>query len=315
MMTDHTKDQLGKHRAGVISEMMPEFIKIAEEEIVSEDLTKLADGCFAYSDGINRYFPIHTPEHTWLSHAYFEKFAHTIEQPLADTIRRRIKDAYAAFELPEESVVKIASQEDEVDVLHTLSVELNKFLQNYKNLHPHERRERAKQLTQYAKGLNRESAVTDPIRRYSGDYLRGDFMNSFMDRMRYFMANAPERQMLLRMQSEAPRCVPERVAKALLAFDRNAGIAKHYDIDLDDPYVSVLTDDPHKAYRGHEDDLINIDGHKISLDKLKNFNWDSLSDTLESDILGDIKHDPIMGIQSAPRHIRVVIIRRLGHDR
>ena len=131
MFMDHTHDQIGKYRVGIISEIMPDFIKEAEEKIVTEDLSKLADGAFAYSDGVNRYFPIHTPEHTWLSNAYFEKFASQIDESLKDEIENRIDDAYLAFELPINNLVKIAAQEDSIDSLHTLSIEMNNFIDNY----------------------------------------------------------------------------------------------------------------------------------------------------------------------------------------
>ena len=132
MFTDHVHDQLGRYRIGAINEAMPEFIKQAEESIVSENLEKLADGAFAYSDGANRFFPIHTPEHTWMSHAYFEKFANEFSEQESQLIREKIEDAYKAFELPETNIVKIAAKEDELDALHSLSIELNKFIDGYK---------------------------------------------------------------------------------------------------------------------------------------------------------------------------------------
>lgn len=304
---DHTTDQLGQHRAGIISELMPEFIKTAEEQIASEDLTKLADGCFAYSNGIERRFPIHTPEHTWMSHAYLEKFAHTLPEEECAVIRARINDAYKAFDLPENSVVKIAAQEDDIDILHSLATELNKFIASYKTLPPAERRMKAKQLEQHAKALNKENMLTDPIRRYTGDHLRGDYAQAFDKRMRYFRTGTPERAKLLAMQDEAPRHVPTNVARALSIFDTGAGIDKDYDIHIEDPYVSLLGH--HNAV--HDNDHMSVDGHMISRRKLTSFNWDSLNDVLEEAFLSRIKSDPIEEFQGAPQHIRLLVIKRM----
>ena len=303
---DHTKDQLGRHRVGIISELMPEFIKVAEEEIASDDLTKLADGCFAYSNGMDRSYPIHTPEHTWLSHAYFEKFAHTIPEQDRSVIKKRIDDAYLAFGLPEDSVIKVASVEDEIDVLHSLATELNKFIANYKTLPPAERRIKAKQLEQHAKALNREGMITDKIKRYTGDHLRPDYAQAFGDRMRYFRVGAPERLKLLKMQDEVKAHVPENIARALYIFDRSAGIDRDYDIHIEDPFAGIL---------GHHncmhDNMLSLDGHIVDKNKFTSFDWDSLKDIIEESVLSKFKEDPIEGFQGAPQHIRLIIIKKV----
>jgi hypothetical protein len=307
MLIDHIHDQLGRHRVGVISESMPDFIKVAEESIVTEDLSKLADGCFAYSDGVNRYFPIHTPEHTWFSHAYFQKCASEIDERDAQKIQTRIEDACLAFDIPEASLVKVAAHEDEVDALHTLSVELNRFVNNYKSLPPEERRARAKELTRHAKALNRQHSLHDVVHRYSGDHLRHDYHHAFGDRMRHFRLGAPERQTLLSMQNEAKNHIPERIARALSIFDRNAGLDAHYDNGLDDPYTALLT--------GKEPDAddFEVDGETIPHKHLQGFDWDSLGELLSESTLGSLKSNPLEALSGLEPGIRVIVIRKINH--
>jgi hypothetical protein len=286
---------------------MPEFIKVAEEEIVSEDLTKLADGCFAYSNRVERFFPIHTPEHTWLSHAYFNKFASEIDEKEVNEIRIKIDDACKAFGFNEDSLVKIAAHEDEIDALHTLSVELNKFVNNYKKLKPEERRQRAKELAHHAKALNREHSLHDVVHRYSGDHLRRDYHQAFGHRMGYFHHGAPERKMLMEMQDNAHEHVPERVARALTIFDRNAGLDSHYDQDLDDPYSALLT--------GQEPDAddVEVEGHRIPRHLFQEFNWDSLQDLLAEERLAALKASPLEGLRGMEPSVRMIIIRKIHH--
>ena len=307
MFTDHIHDQLGKYRIGVISDIMPDFIKEAEETIVSQDLTKLADGAFAYSDGVNRYFPIHTPEHTWLSHAYFEKFANEIDQPLRDTVKARISDAFEAFALPENSIVKIAAEEDEIDSLHVLSMEMNKFINNYKRLPVVERRAKAKEIVHQAYALGKHHHMHQMVKHYASDHFGKDYETAFAKRMGYFHHGTPERHTLLEMQHDAKNHVPENVAKALMHFDSKAGLDKMYDNELEDPFLGLLGND-HCT-----EDPISCGSESILPSRLHKFNFDSLADDFESDFVSKLKHDPISALREAPDHVKVIVIRRANH--
>lgn len=306
MLIDHIHDQLGRYRIGAISDAMPDFVKTAEDQISTEDLTKLADGCFAYSDGINRFFPIHTPEHTWMSHAYFEKFANTFEDNLAKEIGDKIHDAYLAFELPENNIVKIAAQEDELDNLHALSIELNKFIDDYKKLPIEDRRTKAKDILHKAHALGKEKALHDTVYRYSGDHLRHDHAHAFAKRMQYFNAKAPERHTLLQMQEEAKNHIPELIAKALSIFDRKTGLHKYYDSELEDPYCGILA-----PFEAHEK-AICFGEHHVMPSKLKHFNFDELSDVLGDHVISALKQEPVAAIQGCEPSIRMIIIRKIN---
>jgi hypothetical protein len=307
MFIDHTHDQIGKYRVGIISEIMPDFVKEAEEKIVTEDLSKLADGAFAYSDGVNRYFPIHSPEHTWLSHAYFEKFANQIDESIRSEIEDRIDDAYIAFELPINNLVKIAAQEDSIDSLHTLSIEMNNFIDNYKRLTIKQRREKAKEILSKAFALGKSEAMHDIIKQYSGNKLNPNFSQAFADRMKYFKSTDPERKILLEMQDEVPNHLPERIAEALAVFDQKTGIHSKYDNEIMDPYYSILS--PGDI----EESPIQFDGHHILPSKLKGFDFSTLSDILNDHILGGLKLDPINTLKDLNPHVRVIVINRMHH--
>jgi hypothetical protein len=306
MFTDHIHDQIGKYRVGVIVDSMPDFIKEAEEKIVTEDLTKLADGAFAYSDGINRYFPIHTPGHTWLSHAYFEKFASQIDESIRSEIEDRIDDAYLAFELPLNNLVKIAAKEDAIDALHSLSAEMNNFIDHYKKLPIRQRREKAKEILSRAFALGKAEFMHDLIKQYSGNNLNPHYSQAFASRMQYFDQHAPERHTLLAMQNETPNHLPERVAEALSIFDEKTGLQRYYDNELMDPYYDILSPgDLHE-------EPVDIDGDTIMPSKLKSFDHMSLSDLLNDELLGGLKIDPINTLKNMNPHVRVIVIKRMN---
>jgi predicted transport protein len=307
MFTDHTRDQIGKYRVGAIVDSMPDFIKEAEDKIVSEDLTKLADGAFAYSDGVNRYFPIHTPEHTWLSHAYFEKFANEIAEPLRSEIEDRIDDAYIAFELPLNNLVKIAAQEDSIDALHSLSIEMNNFIDHYKRLPIKQRREKAKEILSRAFALGKADGMHHLVKKYSGNNLNPDYPQAFAVRMKYFKHNAPERDTLLQMQNEVPNHLAERIAEALHAFDSKTGLDKHYDNEIMDPYYDLLSPGDIK------ESPLNFDGESILPSKLKGFNHSSLSDLLNDNLLSELQSDPEATLKNMHPQIRVIVLRRMNH--
>lgn len=310
MFTDHIHDQIGKYRAGVINESMPDFIKEAEEKIVTEDLTKLADGAFAYSDGINRFFPIHSPEHTWMSQAYFEKFANEIDEQTREEVRSRIENACTAFNLPENTLVKTAgSQEDEIDSLHSLAIELNKFLANYKRISPENRHKVAREIIGRAHSLGKKDGGHEIVNRYGGEHLDKNYAHAFYNRMRYFKHDSPERNTLLKMQDEAETASPELLAKALSIFDERAGLHKHYDIGLADPYYSLLSSECPKC----ED--CEIDGYKLHNDKIKSFDYESLKDMLEEGIFNSLRSNPIDGIRNIKTpSLRIMIIKKINND-
>lgn len=305
MYTDHMHDQLGKYRVGVIAEAMPDFVKEAEEKIVSEDLTKLADGAFAYSDGLNRYFPIHNKEHTWLSHAYFEKFAEQIPEQDRESVKARISDACEAFSLPEENMVKSASvsNEDEIDELHSLLIEMNKFVTNYKRLNIEERRQVAKHLLHQAYALGKQSNIHDVIKTYAGDGLNKDYPHAFAKRMAYFGDHSPERELLSKMQEETPTC-PEKAARALAKFDSNTSLDRLYDNELDDPYRGILN--PHVP-----EDMMEMDGCKLLPSKVKNFDYSSLSEIISDALMEAFKANPIEALQNVKPHVRMIIVKRM----
>jgi len=307
MFTDHIHDQLGRYRVGAINEAMPEFIKVAEENIVSENLEKLADGCFAYSDGVNRYFPIHTPEHTWLSNAYFEKFAHEFDEREVSEIRDRISDAYKTFELPEVEFSKTASEEDDLDALHSLSIELNKFIDNHKRYPIEERREKAKEILHHAHALGKQSSLHDSVYRYAGDHFKKNYSHAFADRMKYFKDNAPEREHLLKMQEESESHIPELVAKALGIFDHKTGLHKFYDSELEDPYAGLLT-----PFETNINENINIGEQSLPLHKINKFNFDSLKDILEDGVLDKLKANPVDALREINPNIRIIVIRKIN---
>ena len=203
MLLDQCHDQIGKFRITGF-DYLPDMVKTAEDKIVSEDLSKVADGLFAYSDGIDRYFPLHTPEHCWYSRGYFEKCASTLNEPLREAINDRINDAWKFHELPEVEFSKEAEHEDEVDAIHALATEMHNFIEHYKRLHIHERREKAKELVRHAFALNKHEGIHEIIKRYAGENLRQDHGQAFAKRMQFFHHDSPERQMLLRLQEETP---------------------------------------------------------------------------------------------------------------
>ena len=308
MLVDHIHDQLGKYRTGFIVDHMPDFIKTAQENLATEDLTKLADGCFAYSDGVNRYFPIHTPEHTWMSRAYFIKCAETLDANVASMIKERIEEAAQAFEIPEGpgyDLSKTASTEDDIDSLHSLSTDIRKFVAKYKHLTIDERRKAAKELLHRSQVLNRMAGIPELISNYAGDKLADNYHHAFDARMRHFANGSEERSTLMKMQENASTYVPEVLARVLSKFDEMHNLHRHYDSELQDPFVSLLRPGCCAEPAIYEDD-----SYKIFPSELKSFDFDSLSDTLEESILNGLKSDPASIRDINPR-LRIIVIRRI----
>lgn len=308
MLVDHIHDQLGKHRTGFIVDYMPEFIKTAQENLATEDLTKLADGCFAYSNGADRFFPIHTPEHTWMSRAYFIKCAESLEPELASLIKARIEEAAKAFEIPEGpgyELSKVASTEDDIDSLHSLSTDIRKFVAKYKHLNIDERRRVAKELLHRSQVLNRVAGVPELISNYAGDKLADNYHHAFDARMRHFANGSEERAALMKMQDNASTYVPEVLARALSKFDEMHNLHRHYDSELQDPFVSLL-----RPGYCDEPAIYEDDAYKIFPSELKSFDFDSLNDTLEEDVLSSLKSNPAT-IRGLHPGLRIVVIRRI----
>ena len=300
MFIDHIHDQLGRYRVGIIDEAMPDFIKTAEEAVVTDDLTKLADGCFAYSTGRERYYPLHTPEHAWLSRAYFEKFAHTIEEPLVDKIRARIDDACQAFEVPPISLEKFAAQEDEMDSLHALSIEIKRFLDAHHNMTPSDRRLRAKHLVHHAKALGRETShLPELLQRYGGDHLSENFSQAINARMNHFHSGAPEREALLGIQHCASKHVPEVLARVLDLLDHKLGLAKHYGQGLDDAYYSTLSSRQRPTLPSE-------------FDFLKGQDFEPLRGSLSDELIDALKADPVSAFSSMEPSVKIIVVRKIN---
>lgn len=311
MIIDQIHDQFGKYRIGIISDNMPEIIKTAEERIVSEDLSQLPGGVFAYSNGADRFYPLNSSEQAWMSREYFEKCAKISDFTTANEYKEtkeRIEDACKFYELPgvSEELHKQASHEDDIDALHSLLIEMNFFIENYKKLKPFARHEKAKELLTHAYALGKQSATHDLIKHYAGEELSERYPQAFAQRMQFFNRDSPERKTLTQLQEETPKTHAIRAAKALEIFDSRTGIDRLYDNELEDPYHALLS--PHKTEKH-----IKIDGYKLLPSHLKNFDYSSLSDELEDELINSLKFDPIETLNKVQPHIRVIVLRRVQH--
>ena len=304
---DHIHDQLGKYRIGSIFDNLPDMVKSAEDKIVSEDLSKLADSLFAYSDGINRYFPIHTPEHLYFSRVYFEKCADTLEDKVRHDISIRIEDAWKFHELPELTITKEASHEDEIDAIHHLAIALHEFMNNYKKLPIHQRREKAKELAHHAFSLGKQHGLSEIIKRYAGNTLRKDHGEAFAKRMQFFRHGSNEKNMLMRMQEETPKVNPEHAAKALSIFDERSGLNHMYDNELEDPYLGLLSGEE------QAEETLDFEGHKVFPSKLKNFCYDGLKEELDEELINNLKSNPIETLNKLNPHVRIIVIKHVNH--
>lgn len=309
MLTDHIHDSIGKHRMGIIADLMPEFVKVAEDKIVTEDLSTLPNGCFAHCEGTERYFPIHSPEHVWLSRAYFEKCANSLDENLRKNIDSRIADAEKAFAVTginNAEFAKEAATEDDIDYLQRLADDINQFISNYKTLEIKERRRIAKELKQRATALGRRSGLPQLVSKYSGNKLVKNYEQAFMDRIGHFREGAPERVVIMNLQGMAPSSIPEFIAEALAKFDHKYNLHQKYDQTLVDPYYSLLEDG-----EVDEDPIFSHGHHCIYPHELKKFDFNGLDELFDTHVIDNLKTDFANTIKSFDPHVRMVIIKKI----
>ena len=151
--------------------VLPGFIKVANEKPLF----------FAYSNGIESFFPIDTPSNSWLSAAYFEKNAanHLDKDDFAKT-HDTILEALVLHGVTYESPYTVEKVAEEGYTFEKLASDVKVFEQNYKHINPEERNEKAKELLNRYQAL-KDSGAHDPgslpkiVEEYAGEHLKKDW--------------------------------------------------------------------------------------------------------------------------------------------
>ncbi len=308
-MIDHIHDQVGQHRMGIISELMPDNIREMQDKIASEDTSNLPDAAFAHSTITDRYFPLHTPEHVCLSGLYFTKCASSIEENLRKDIQFRIQDAAEAFGIDnpiKTDLTKEASSEDNVDYLHRLALDINDFINGYKKHTVEERRKIALELQSRALKLKHSTGTPELIKRYGGKRLVEDYPKAFAARMQHFPDKSEQRRTLLELQMLAGEHIPEVLAKTLHLFDKKFNLDKHYDTSLSDPYYSLLI-----GGECEEEPVCSYGTHSLFPSEVKNYDYSKLSDLFDDDLVSSLKDNLPATLKSIDPTVKVIIIKRI----
>jgi len=312
-MLDHLHDPLHQHFTSDMLEAvnlqlemcLQSMTKIACEDAANEKLDDLPDSAFADSNGIQRYFPIHTPEHIALSRAYLYKYADEVDRRKVADI---LEDAASAFGLAawEPGFIKVA-QEDPIDELHQLAVDMKEFSDKYKQLTVDERAKTAQCLYARAESMDKVASLPAIAVAYSQRYLRPDYARAFDDRRRYFHERSPERTWLLQKSLDAKSMAVGDLVRALCNFDDRHGLSAYYDNALLDPYLALLGGPPPPDAPAWSGDGFEVMTSDLEPSNLK----ERLGDLVSDNILKTLHCAFGDSIEKMNPNLKIIVLRKL----
>jgi hypothetical protein len=283
--------------------VIPGFIKVANEKPLF----------YAYSNGIESYFPIDTPSNAWLSAAYFEKNAasHLDKDDFAkthDTILEALNLHGIDYESPY-TVEKVADENEEYTFVK-LASDIKVFEQNYKHINPEERHEKAKEI------LNRYQALKDSgakdggslpkiVEEYAGEHLKKDWPDVLHHRAsRVDDREGKEAYHELAESKESK----EIILRLLGLLDKKFGLDHHYDRGILDPYRSLLTTEEPKKEKII---IMVVNGKQYDHEKVASLNPLDLAEQFGGEVLSGLTDNPSVYLKSAPEFVKVAVAQVL----
>lgn len=276
---------------------LPGFVKVANEKPLF----------FAYTNGLESFFPIDTPSNAWLSAAYFEKnaadhldrddYVHT-----HDAILEALNLHGVKYESP--FTVEKTADEEEYSFIK-LASDVRVFEQEYKHIDPEKRHEKAKELLnryQALKDSGAESGGSLPkiVEEYAGEHLKRDWPDVVRHRAsRVEDGEGKEAYHALADSHENK----EIILRLLGMLDKKFGLDHHYDRGILDPYRSLLTTEEPKKEKII---IMVVNGKQYDHEKVASefFPLD-LSENFGGDILSGLLHDPCVYLKSAPEFVKI----------
>jgi hypothetical protein len=279
---------------------LPGFVKIANEK----------PKFFAYTNGLEQFFPIDTPSNAWLSAAYFEKNASShLTQDEFVTVHDRILEALNLHNVTYESpfaIEKIANED--AYTFEKFASEVRTFEQNYKHVNPEERHEKAKALLDRYKALKDSGAETHGslpkiVEEYAGDHLKQDWPEVVKHRAsKVNDEEGKEAYHALAKTNESK----EIILKLLSMLDKRFGLDAHYDRGISDPYKALLTthEPEHKKVV-----IMVVNGKEYDHEKCASFKPLDLADQFGGEILAGLLHDRNAYLKNAPGFVKETVAK------
>jgi hypothetical protein len=282
--------------------IIPGFIKIGHDSPMF----------YAYSNGIDSYFPIDTPSNAWLSAAYFEKNAanHLDKDDYINT-HDKILEALNLHGITYESpfTVEKVANDDEYSFIK-LASDLRVFEQNYKHINPEERHEKAKELMNRYQALKDSGAKEDGpipkiVEEYAGEHLKRDWPD--IVRHRASRVEDGEGKEAYRDLAESKES-KEIILRLLGMLDRRFGLDHHYDRGILDPYRSLLTTEEPKKEKII---IMVVNGKQYDHEKVASLNPLDLADQFGGEVLSSLMHNPSVYLKSAPEFVKVAVAQAI----
>ena len=279
---------------------VPGFVKIASEK----------PNFFAYSNGLESFFPIDTPSNAWLSAAYFEKNAHTLlDNTSYIATHDRILEALTVHNVNYESPFTVEKVADEnLYTFEKFASEVKVFEQNYKHINPEERNEKAKALLDRYKALKDSGADTHGslpkiVEEYAGNHLKDDWHD--VVRHRASKVNDEEGKEAYHALAKSDES-KEIILKLLTLLDRKFGLDSYYDRGITDPYKALLTT---HAPEQKKVIIMVVNGKEYDHEKCASFQPLDLADQFGGEILAGLLHDRNAYLKNAPGFVKEAVAK------
>jgi len=283
---------------------LPGFVKIAEDK----------PKFFAYSNGIEQFFPIDTPSNAWLSAAYFEKNAHAnLDDKEYIEVHNRIYEALNLHNIEYKSPFTVEKRAEEGYSIIKFASEVKVFEQNYKHINPEERHEKAKLLLDRYKTLKDSGAEVNGslpkiVEEYAGDHLKEDWKEVVKHRASKVNNNEGKEAYHALAKSEESK---EIILRLLSLLDKKFGLDHHYDRGILDPYRSILTTQEPEQKKVI---IMVVNGKQYDHEKIASFNPLDLADQFGGEILTGLLHDRSAYLKSAPGFVKEAVARLIDES-
>jgi hypothetical protein len=174
-----------------------------------------------------------------------------------------------------------------------------------KHFAPEDRREFCTNLVKRASMLGIE--LSDDIQKYgAAGYAPGPEVAVAIDGRRGVILDEAHLEVLDKVAEMRPMMTPDDFCAVLGEFDKMAGIAHMYDVDILDPYFSTF------GKEAAEETTIVIGNDIVTEAELKAYaktHFDSLQSTWGEDFAKEFQKDPLGIFKSLPRDQKIMIIR------
>ena len=281
---------------------LPGFVKVAHE----------TPKFYAYSNGIDHFFPIDTAANSWLSAFYFEKNASSnLDGEEFVETHNRILEALQLHNVNYVSPLTVEKNANEdVYTFEKLASDVRVFEQNYNHINPEERNEKAKEImnryqTLKDSGAEVHGSLPKLVEGYAGSHLKEDWPEIVRHRASRVNDSDHKEAYEALSKSDEPRDI---ILKLLSMLDKKTGLDSHYDRGIEDPYRALLTTHEPQTKKII---IMVVNGKEYDHEKVASLNPLDLSEEFGGDILTSIIHDRHVYLKSAPGFVKEAVAKAI----